>query len=218
MAFPRTASLLLALTLIGAAVGCTPVSLTPIPTTPTSSTPDNPPATLSIRGKIRSEMLDQLALLVPPGEPAGRAVVYLSSGGGEFHTALKIARWLESVPESTAVVTRVCDSACVVIFAAARTRLVDRDAVFGVHRPQCSTDGLLGLPCRVFWEPWARGEFHDRVARVSPRWAAYLDAQEPPAFARAGADFVRVTGAQLIGFGAAAPLTIATMRAALTGE
>lgn len=210
--FPlRPAAILLALSVLAAA-GCAPVA-----NPPSASAPEGPQATLSIRGKIKSEMLDQLALLAPQGG-TGRAVVYLASGGGEFQTALKIADWLEQIPDSTAVVTRVCDSACVVIFAAARTRLVDRDAVFGVHRPQCSEEGLLGLPCRLFWEPWARSEFHARVARISSRWAAHLDAQDPPAFARAGADFVRVTGAQLIAFGAAAPLTGATMRAALTGE
>ena len=103
------------------------------------------------------------------------------------------------------MVSRVCDSACIVIFAAARKRLVDGNAVFGVHSPQCgTTEGLLGLSCRMFWEPWARGEFHARVTHVSPRWAAFLDAQAPPAFNRAGADLVRVTGTQLIAFGAEA--------------
>ena len=182
------------------------------------SAPEQPPATLSIRGKIKPALLDQLALLMPPDAPPRRVVVYLASGGGEFHTALKIAQWLERIPDSTAVVSRVCDSACLMIFAAARKRLVDGSAVFGVHSPQCTTDGLLGLSCRMFWEPWARGEFHDRVRHASPRWAAYLDAQEPPAFGRSGADLVHVTGAQLIGFGAASPLNGTTLRAALDGE
>src|SRR5262245_46212186 len=136
----RALPLLLALALL--ATGCAAVP----------PAPAGPPATLSIRGKITADMLDQLALLVPPDEIPPRAIVYLASGGGEFNTALKIARWLERVPDSTAVVTRVCDSACVVIFAAARNRLVQREAVFGVHRPQCSDESLFGLPCRLFWE------------------------------------------------------------------
>jgi hypothetical protein len=201
----RLPSVLIALALLG---GCAT----------SGSDPEPPPATLSIRGKIKPELLDQLALLVPPDAPPGRVVVYLASGGGEFHTALKIAQWLARIPDSTAVVSRVCDSACVVIFAAARKRLVDGGAVFGVHSPQCTTDGLLGLSCRMFWEPWARGEFHARVTHASPRWAAFLDAQDPPAFGRTGGDLVRVTGAQLIGFGAAAPLNGTTLRAALNGE
>lgn len=204
----RPAPFLTALAVLGWLTGCTTVA----------SVPDPAPATLSIRGKINADMLDQLHRLVPADGATGRAVVYLASGGGEFHTALKIARWLESVPDSTAVVSRVCDSACVVIFAAARTRLVDGNAVFGVHRPQCTTEGLPGLPCRIFWEPWARSEFQSRVARVSPRWAAYLDAQDPPAFERIGADSVRVTGAQLIAFGAATPLTTTAMKTALNRE
>jgi hypothetical protein len=200
----RLLPLLIALALLG---GCV-----------SSAGEPEPPATLSIRGKITPELLDQLALLVPQDAPPQRAIVYLSSGGGEFHTALKIAQWLERVPDSTAVVSRVCDSSCVVIFAAARKRLVDGNAVFGVHSPRCTIDGLLGLTCRAFWEPWARSEFHARVTHISPRWAAYLDAQEPPALAREGADLVRVTGSQLIAFGAAAPLNSVTLRAALNGE
>jgi len=122
------------------------------------------------------------------------------------------------VPRSTAVVTRECDSACLIIFAAARERLVEGIAVFGAHSPECTEKGLLGLPCRIFWEPWARQELHDRVAHASPSWSAYLDAQEPPAFLRAGADLVRVSGDQLIGFGAAAKLTHGAMRAALASD
>jgi hypothetical protein len=202
----RAAAILLALTLLVAGCAVVPPA------------PAGPPATLSIRGKITTAMLDQLALLVPPDAVPARAVVYLASGGGEFDTALEIAHWLERVPDSTAVVTRNCDSACVVIFAAARNRLVERDAVFGVHSPRCSDESLFGLPCRIFWEPWARGEFRARLAGASPRWAGHLDAQEPSAFTRAGTDFVRVTGAQLIDFGAAAPLTGTSLRAALAGE
>ena len=165
-----------------------------------------PPAELSLNGKIDAEMADQLAELVPAKPTPGRLTIHLSSGGGDFGAALKIAQRLEALPHSTAVVTRECDSACVIIFVAARERLVDRNAVFAVHRPQCTVPGLLGMPCRVFWEPWARGEFRARIARVSRPWADYLDGQEPPAFARSGADSVRVTGAQLIAFGAATPL------------
>jgi hypothetical protein len=173
---------------------------------------DGPPAVLTLRGKISADMADQLADLVPS---RGRLTIHLASGGGDFGTALKIAHRLEVLPNSTAVVMRECDSACVIIFVAARERLVDRNAVFAVHRPQCTAPGLLGLPCRMFWEPWARREFRERIARVSRPWADYLDAQEPPAFARSGADSVRVTGNQLIAFGAATPLARGAMRTEL---
>src|SRR5690349_1751777 len=112
----RLLSLLIALALLG---GCV-----------SSAGAPEPPATLAIRGKITPALLDQLALLVPQDTPPNRAVVYLASSGGEFHTALKIAQWLERVPDSTAVVSRACDSACIVIFAAAHKRLVDGNAVF----------------------------------------------------------------------------------------
>lgn len=173
------------------------------------------PVQLSIRGHITPKTLDQLGLLFSLESTPSRAVVYLASGGGDLDTALTIARWLERVPRSTAIVTRECDSACLVIFAAARERLVSGDAVFSAHGPECTAKGLLGLPCRLFWEPRVRDELHDRVARISPPWIDYLDGQTPPAFARRGADFVRVTGDQLIAFGAAAPLNRGTMRAAL---
>jgi hypothetical protein len=176
------------------------------------------PTVLSIRGKISSETGDRLERQIPTGAGGGRAVLYLASGGGDFETALRIAHRLEAMPHSTAVVTRECDSACVVIFIAARERLVDRDAILAVHRPLCVQEGLAGLPCRLFWEPWARSEFHARIARVSPRWADFLDRQDPPAFERAGADFVRVTGDQLIAFGAAAPLEPGTRHTALARE
>jgi len=184
----------------------------------TVATVDQPEgAVLALRGPIRARTVDQLTRLVPTTPPDGRLVIALASGGGDFMSALEIAHRLEAIPHSTAVVTRECDSACVVIFAAARERLVARDAVFAVHRPVCTTAGLLGLPCRVFWEPWARREFHARIARVAPRWADYLDAQDPPAFARSGAAAVRVTGSQLIRFDAAAPLTRDAMHLALDG-
>jgi hypothetical protein len=182
-------------------------------TATTTAVVDAPPAVMTIRGKIGPTMIDQLDRMMPE-RPAGGAVVYLASGGGDFAAALKIAGRLEALPSSTVVVTRSCDSACVLIFLAARERLVDPAAVVSVHRPQCSVTGLLGLPCRVFWEPWARSEFHQRIARVSPRWADYLDSQDPPAFERSGADFVRVTGAQLIEFGVAAPYTRGALRTA----
>ncbi|MBI3514274.1 MAG: hypothetical protein HY060_09465 [Proteobacteria bacterium] len=177
---------------------------------------DAPPTMLSIRGKISAGMIDQFATLMPNG--AGGAVVHLASGGGDFDTALQIARRLEALPRSTAVVTRSCDSACVLIFLAARERLVAPAAVISVHRPQCIVSGLPGVLCGLFWEPWARAEFHARIARVSPPWAAYLDDQDPPAFARHGADFVRVTGAQLIAFGVASPYTREALSARLRGE
>jgi len=179
---------------------------------------DGAPVQLSIRGRITSQMVEQLAPLFPPHGAPPRAVVYLASGGGDFEAALAMARWLERVPRSTAVVTHECDSACLIIFAAAQERLVDSRAEFGAHGPECLTKGLLGLPCRIFWEPWARAELHDRIARASAPWITYLDQQAPPAFDRSGADLVRVTGDQLIGFGAATPLTHSTMQAALTGE
>jgi hypothetical protein len=179
---------------------------------------DGPPVQLSIRGRITSEMVEQLAPLLPPHGAPPRVVVYLASGGGDFDAALAVARWLERVPRSTAVVTHECDSACLIIFAAAQERLVDGRAEFGAHGPECLTKGLLGLPCRIFWEPWARTELHDRIARASSPWIAYLDRQAPPAFDRSGADLVRVTGDQLIGFGAATKLTRGTMQATLTGE
>jgi hypothetical protein len=165
-----------------------------------------PATVLSLHGKIDAEMADQMAALVPAGAAARGLTIHLASGGGDFSAALEIARRLAALPHSTALVTRECDSACVIIFVAARERRVDRDAVFAVHRPRCTAPGLFGLPCRVFWEPWARREFHARIARVSQPWADYLDGQQPPAFARSGADAVRVTGAQLIAFGAAVPL------------
>ena len=175
-------------------------------------------ASLSLRGRIDRETAAQFERLLPSDPIAGRAVIHLASGGGHFDSALKIARRLEAVPHSAAVVTRECDSACVLIFLAAHERLVERGAVFAVHRPQCTREGLAVLACRLFWEPWAKAEFHARIARVSPAWADYLDRQEPPAFAREGADAVRVTGAQLIGFGAAAPITRTAMRTALGGD
>ncbi len=199
---PLWCRLIAALALTAATAACETVATVEEP----------PPTVLSIRGKIGAAMIDQFSTLMPNG--AGGAVVYLSSGGGDFETALQIARRLEALPRSTAVVTRSCDSACVLIFLAARERLVDRAAVISVHRPQCNEPGLLGLPCRLFWEPWARTEFHPRIARASPRWAAYLDSQDPPAFERSGIDFVRVTGEQLIAFGAAAPWTRGTPRLA----
>jgi len=177
--------------------------------------PEGPPAHLSIHGTIQPRMIDQLAFLYPPDRLPGRVVVDLASGGGDFDTALRLARWLEQVPRSTAVVTRECDSACLIIFTAARERLVDRSAVFGAHAPTCALQDLPGLPCRLFWEPQARDELHDRVAAASPRWAEYLDTREPPAFERRGAELVRVTGDQLIAFGAATPLTRGALSAAL---
>jgi hypothetical protein len=202
--------------LLAAVAGCTP---TPPASDGSSDAPsDGSSVQLSISGRITPEMIDEMAPLFPPHGTPPRVVVFLASGGGDFGAALTMARWLENVPRSTAVVTSSCDSACLIIFAAAHERLVDRRAVFGAHGPECNPKGWFGLPCRIFWEPWARAELHDRVARASPSWIAYLDDQEPPAFQRSGADFVRVTGSQLIGFGAAAPLTRGTMQAALTGE
>jgi membrane-bound ClpP family serine protease len=179
---------------------------------------DPPPAALSIRGPITPRTVDQLALLFRDERPPTKVVIQLSSGGGDFDTALRLARWIESVPRSTVVVTGACDSACLMIFAAARERLVGPHAEFGAHGPRCNADGLLGLPCRLFWEPWARRELHDYVARASRDWVHYLDAQTPPAFERSGTDFVHVTGADLIAFGAATSLTHSQLRAALEGE
>jgi hypothetical protein len=204
MTAPSRLRLLTAAALIALATGCETAGSIGEPTA----------ATLSLRGKIGAGMADQLAALMPRTR-AGRLTIHLASGGGDFGTALKMAQRLEALPHSTAIVTQECDSACVIIFVAARERLVDRDAVFAVHRPQCTAPGLRGLPCRVFWEPWASTEFHWRIARVSRPWADYLDAQEPPAFARRGADSVRVTGEQLIAFGAATALPPTPRHAAL---
>ena len=192
---------------LAATAGCESTATT------TATVDDTPPTMMSIRGKIGAPMLAQFDHMLPNGAPGG-AVVYLASGGGDFATALKIAQRLEAMPSSTAVVTRGCDSACVLIFLAARERLVDPTAVVSVHGPQCTVSGVLGLPCRVFWEPWARREFHERIAKASPRWADYLDSQDPPAFERRGAEFVRVTGAQLIAFGVATPYSRAAVRLA----
>ena len=179
---------------------------------------DPPPAALSIHGPITRRTADQLALLFRDERMPTRVVVQLSSGGGDFDTALRLARWIEGVPRSTVVVTGACDSACLMIFAAARERLVGPHAEFGAHGPRCNADGLLGLPCRLFWEPWARRELHDYVARASRDWVRYLDAQAPPAFERSGADFVRVTATDLIAFGAATSLDRSQLRAALEGD
>ena len=202
--------------LLAVVAGCAPAP--PASDASSDAPSDGSSVQLSVSGRITPRMIDDMAPLFPPHGTPPRVVVFLASGGGDFGAALTMARWLENVPRSTAVVTSSCDSACLIIFASAHERLVDRRAVFGAHGPECNIKGWLGVPCRLFWEPWARAELHDRVARASPSWIAYLDDQEPPAFVRSGTDFVRVTGSQLIGFGAAAPLTRGTMQAALTGE
>ena len=205
MVRPRLLCRLAVVAALVATAGCESTATT------TATLEDPAPAVVSIRGKIGAPMIGQFDHMLPNGAPGG-AVVYLASGGGDFAVALKIAQRLEALPSSTAVVTRGCESASVVIFLAAHQRLVAPTAVVSVHRPKCTADGVIGLPCRVFWEPWARREFHERIARVSPRWAEYLDSQDPPAFERSGAEFVRVTGAQLIAFGVAAPYTREALR------
>ncbi|MCI0378087.1 MAG: ATP-dependent Clp protease proteolytic subunit [Gemmataceae bacterium] len=129
----------------------------------------------------------------------GECVFYIDSSGGSVYGALAVAALLRHRKlNATAVVLGECSSACIMIFAACKKRLVTRHSTFLFHRMRWQSDKRVGSGEATLW------------ARHFEDMEKELDAMQERLLG-AGIDEVRqwiaagqyVTGAQIVAAGLA---------------
>jgi hypothetical protein len=163
------------------------------------------PAVVSLSGTIGFGLASAVENRLS-ADPDRDVVLDLDLLGGRGDATLKIVDLIAPRARVTAIVRdgHFCLSSCVLIWAAAQSRLAEPDAVFGFHGASCFPPP--NLYCRLFGRSALTRMMHEAAQQTSPQLASFLDSRDPPAFTRAGHDAVILSGAEMARLGAAEPI------------
>ncbi|MEK0084963.1 hypothetical protein [Benzoatithermus flavus] len=137
---------------------------------------------LVLEGRITPATLPRFAAVLAAAvllDPDGRTVLELDSHGGNLDAALLMRRLVLLAGRLTGIETRVgagrsCQSACVVLFAAAPERAAAASALFMFHAPTFAGEADPGFASRI--AVTAEGSYLRALAAADPHLVRALEA------------------------------------------